>query len=196
MALPLNQLSSEPVPSFFVGARAQIFPDYIDYMDGGIGIQDPSLGLEYQVWTAEIIKDIVEDNIMLSAPTYSAQSIYAGNDITGVSLAFDLNMQLCVAFIEAGITKLLWYDTSVAALVVTEIGPDITHPKVALDDLRGINSANADIILAYIKGGALYYRQQRDRYTIERQLDSGPWIALKRIGRGSNYRFQFQVVAP
>lgn len=196
MALPDNRLSSEPVPGYFLGARAQIFPDYIDYMDGGVAIQDPSLGLDYQVWTAEIVSDVIEGNIMLSAPTYPATSVYTGDDITEVSLAFDQNMNVCVAFVEAGVAKLLWYDTTVSEMVVTEIGSGVTHPRVALDDSREFNRVNSDIILAYIKDGALYYRQQRDRYQIERQLSSGPWIALKRIGMGSTLRFQFQVVAP
>lgn len=196
MSLPGDGLSSVPLPGYFLGARAQVFPDYIDYADGGVGIQDPSLGLDYQVWTAEIVSDVLEDNIILSAPTYPATSVYTGDDITEVSLAFDQNMNVCVAFVEAGVAKLLWYDTTVSKLVVTEIPGNVTHPRVALDDNREFNRANSDIILAYIKDGALYYRQQRDRYTIERQLSSGPWIALKRIGMGSGHRFQFQVVAP
>ena len=196
MSLPDDRLSSEPVPGYFLGARAQVFPDYIDYMDGGVALNDPSLGLNYQTWTAEIVEDIIEDRIMLSAPTFPPQAIYTGDDITEVSLAFDQNMQPAVAFVEAGVAKLLWYDTTVQELVVTELGAGVTHPRVALDDTRQFNLANSDVILAYIKDGALYYRQQRDRYQIERQLSSGPWIALVRIGMGSTLRFQFQVVAP
>lgn len=196
MALPGDVLSSTPAPGYFLGARAQVFPDYIDYADGGVAIQDPSLGLDYQTWTAEIVSDIVEDNIMLSAPTFPATSVYTGDDITEVSLAFDQNMNVCVAFVEAGVAKVLWYDTTVSQLVVTAIPGNVSNPKVALDDNREFNRVGSDIILAYIKDGALYYRQQRDRYQIERQLHSGPWIALKRIGMGSSLRFQFQVVAP
>jgi len=196
MSLPDDRLSSEPVPGYFLGARAQVFPDYIDYMDGGAALNDPSLGLNYQTWTAEIVEDIVEDRIMLSAPTFPAQAIYTGDDITEVSLAFDQNMQPAIAFMEAGVAKLLWYDTTVQDMVVTAIPGNVSHPRVALDDTRQFNLANSDIILAYIKDGALYYRQQRDRYQVERQLSTGPWIALVRIGMGSTLRFQFQVVAP
>jgi len=196
MSLPDNRLSSEPLPGHFLGARAQVFPDYIDYMDGGVALNDPSLGLNYQTWTAEIVEDILEDRIMLSAPTFPATPIYTGDDITEVSLAFDQNMQPAVAFMEAGVAKLLWYDSTVSDLVVTAIPGNVSHPRVALDDTRQFNLANSDIILAYIKDGALYYRQQRDRYQVERQLSPGPWIALVRIGMGSTFRFQFQVVAP
>ncbi len=196
MSLPDDTLSSEPLPGYFLGARAQAFPDYVDYMDGGVAIQDASLGLNYQTWTAEIVSDVIEDNIMLSAPTSPPQSVYAGQDITEVSLSFDQHMNICIAFVEQGVAKLLWYDTTVSQLVVTSLGADVTHPKVALDDSREFNRAGSDVILAYIKDGALYYRQQRDRFEIERQLSSGPWIALKRIGIGAGLRFQFQVVRP
>ena len=196
MSLPQDALSSEPVPGYFLGARAQVFPDYIDYADGGVGIQDPSLGLDYQTWTAEIVSYAIEDRVVLSAPTSPETAVYTGDDITEVSLAFDQSMQICIAFVEAGMAKLLWYDTTVSELVVTELGAGVSHPRVSLDDSREFNRANSDVILAYIKDGALYYRQQRDRYGIERQLSSGPWIALKRIGMGAGLRFQFQVVAP
>ena len=196
MSLPQNQLSSEPLPGYYLGARAQVFPDYIDYMDGGAGIQDPSLGLDYQIWTAEIVSDVIADSIVLSAPTWPADDVYSGQDITEVSLAFDQNMQICIAFVEQGVAKLLWYDTTVSGLTVTTLGADVVNPKVALDDSRQFNRSASDVILSYIKGGALYYRQQRDRYGVERQLSSGPWIGLERIGMGSTLRFQFQVVAP
>lgn len=196
MSLPENKLSSSPVPSYFIGARAQVFPDYVDYMDGGAGIQDPSLGLDYQMWTAEIVRDELADSIVLSAPTYPREVVYSGADITEVSLAFNQAMQLCIAFVEQGVSKLLWYDSSILDMTVTVIGADAVTPKVALDDSREFNRANSDVILAYIKNGALYYRQQRDRFGVERQLSSGPWVALKRIGMGANLRFQFQVVAP
>src|SRR5690554_1553304 len=150
MSLPGDVLSSTPVPGYFLGARAQVFPDYIDYMDGGVALNDPSLGLNYQTWTAEIVGDIVEDRIMLSAPAYPATTVYTGDDITEISLAFDQNMNVCVAFVEAGMAKLLWYDTTVQDMVVTELGAGVSHPRVALDDSREFNRANSDVILAYI----------------------------------------------
>src|SRR5690554_5867881 len=151
MSLPQNQLSSVPVPGYFLGARAQVFPDYIDYADGGVGIQDPSLGLDYQVWTAEIVEDIIEDRIVLSAPTHPATTVYTGDDITEVSLAFDQNMNPTIAFVEAGVAKLYWYDTLAGEQVVTTIPGNVTHPRVALDDPRPFNIVNSDVILAYIK---------------------------------------------
>src|SRR5690554_4702979 len=155
MALPGDALSSEPLPGYFLGARAQVFPNCIDYADGGVGLQDPSLGLNYQTWTAEIVRGIVKDRIVkarivLSAPTHPATTLYTGDDITEVSLAFDQNMNVCVAFVEAGMAKLLWYDTTVQDMVVTELGADVTNPRVALDDTREFNRASSDIILAYI----------------------------------------------
>lgn len=193
MALPENVLSTTAVPSAFIGARAVVYPGLVDYMDGGVAIQDPSRGLDFQVWAAAVKSNFVEDWIELSAPNTPAFTVYTGIGITEVSLSFDQNMQPAIAFVEAGTAKLTWYDTTVAEMVVTEIPGNVSNPRVALDDIRPSQSAVSDIILAYLKDGALYYRQQRDRYTIERTLDPGPWSALIRTGMGSNYRFQFQV---
>lgn len=196
MALPNNALSTDPAPGAFIGARGQVFPDLIDYADGPIALQNPFSGLDFQVWKTESYQDVVNDRIVLSAPTVPEFVVYTGQGITEVSLAFDINANFCLAFVEAGVAKLLWYDSTVANHVITEFGSDVSHPRIALDETRPFNSANADIIFAYIRDNQLCYRQQRDRYTIERVLSSGPWIALDRIGMGSGWRFQFQVVAP
>ena len=192
--LPDNTLSAEPVPGQFLGARASVFPDKIDYIEGPIQLSNANEGLEYQIWTAEALADFVEDSIYLSAPNTPPIRIYTGNGITEVSLAFDHAGAAVVAFIEAGVAKLLWYDSVVNDYVVSIINGNVTNVRVALDDLRRSQAKNSDVILAYLKNGQLHYRQQRDRYEVEMLLDSRVWNALIRIGRGDNLRFQFQVV--
>jgi hypothetical protein len=53
-----------------------------------------------------------------------------------------------------------------------------------------------DIILAYIRDNTLYYRQQRDRYGIERTLRTGLFdsVKLRNIGMARNYRLYFELV--
>ncbi len=192
--LPDNTLSTTPMPSQFIGARASVFPDRIDYMEGPIALRDPNKGLEYQIWTAEAVADFVEDWIELSAPNTQPVRIYTGDGITEVSLAFDQNGAPVVAFIEAGTAKLLWYDASLNDYVTTALAGNIANVRVALDDIRPSQALVSGVIMAYLKDGKLHYRQQRDRYGVERLLDNRVWNALIRIGRGANYRFQFQVV--
>jgi hypothetical protein len=52
------------------------------------------------------------------------------------------------------------------------------------------------VIFAYIRGDALYYRQQRDRYQQERLLAGSVPGALNKIGMNAENRFQFEFVVP
>lgn len=194
--IPQDTLSSEMLPSAFIGASATVFPDMVDYEEGGIGLQDTTYGLQYQLWKAEVRVSPAGDEIAISAPTVAPFVIHTGRNIVSVSLAFDQNMNPVVAFVEAGIGKLSWFDTGADARVVTDIGEGVLTPKVSLDDKRPSQLPISDIILSYIKDGGLYYRQQRNRYQIERKLADGPFMALVRTGMGADYRFQWQVILP
>lgn len=191
--LPQNQVSSPPYPAPFLP------PDNIDiqqrtsYELGGIALNDPSQGREVQVWTARI--SAAENAIRLSAPTVPEFTFLLREGVlTTVSLAFDSNMQPTLTFTEDGVIKLYWFDT-VAGQFVTTSFPTATSAKVATDDKRASQVAASDVIFAYISAGILYWRQQRDRYTVE--YTAGPAAGrLRRIGMNADLRFQFEVIAP
>ena len=115
--------------------------------------------------------------------------------ITEIDLTFDQNMRPCVAFVSDSIPKLYWYDTKIGDFnIMTFSG--ILSPRVSLDDKRDFNISNSDIIFAYIKNNGLYYRQQRERFTVEHLLKSyqnNHSKLLWRIGMGINNRFLFYV---
>ncbi|WP_444922939.1 hypothetical protein ACJJH9_12210 [Microbulbifer sp. DLAB2-AF] len=46
--IPEKRLSSQPVPAPFSGAAALAVRDITDYERGGIALQDPSRGLDFQ----------------------------------------------------------------------------------------------------------------------------------------------------
>ena len=48
------------------------------------------------------------------------------------------------------------------------------NPRVTLDDKRRGQTSSSDVILAYLRAGSLYYRQQRDRYLTEYLLTANP----------------------
>lgn len=192
-----NSLSSVPAPSNFIGARREITQKKIDKSDGGISIRDPSRGLFYQIWTAQVESnlDLETDDIMVSAANYPAFSIYQGWGITEISLAFDLSCNPIVAFVEKGVSKVRWWDSSIRDYTTTEVGEHCLDPKVCLDEPRSENGINSDVILAYLKDAALYFRMQRDLYQIEYLLDEGPFLELQKLGLGA-LRLQFQVIRP
>lgn len=160
---------------------------------GGIALSDTSEPFVYE-WHG-----YVEGNTIYLArkdQTPVAVLLFTGA-ITELSITFDQNMRPTIAYVEDGIAKLYWYDSSQAQNVITEY--DVTNPRVSLDDKRKFNIGNSDIIFAYIAdGNRLCYRLQRERYGIDHELlvddtksDSSP-LVLSKIGMSTATRFLFE----
>jgi hypothetical protein len=184
--MPDNVLSTVPMPAAFIGARALPITKTVDYEDGGIALNDPSRGSNYQRWRGRLIKD----DVILDAPEVEEFVLLNGENITEISFTFDQNMRPALAFVQNGVAKLRWFDTVAGAQVITEYADAIT-PRVVLDDKRITQTSNSDIILGYVKAGKLYTRRQRDRFTIEYLMDDGPHIGLVKIGLNARLRLQF-----
>jgi len=184
--LPGGILSTEVVRGQIVGARAMSVSKIVDYEDGGIAINDSSEGLLYQAW-----KCIISDNkAMLSAENMDETVVYSGTYLTEISFTFDQNMRLSLAYVDSNLPYLQWYDSSVGGQVTTALPTDIVNPRLFLDDKRVLQSAVSDIILGYVRNNNLYYRQQRDRFTIEYLLKENV-SRLVKIGMNNQLRLQF-----
>lgn len=192
MALPGESLSTNPMPSQFVGGRSLAVSSRQDYETGGIALQDPSQGLRVQTWRARLIGQAV----VIDADTVAPVTWYSAPGITEISLSFDQNMRPVLAFVQDGVAKLRWFDPVAGAVVVTNIGAGVVTPRVALDDKRRFGVPDSDVLLAYLRGGALYYRQQRERFLTERLLHAGPHYRLIKIGMGRGLRMQFDLERP
>lgn len=194
MALPLNILSSISVPARFSGARAGATSKTIDYEDGGVAIQDASKGLLYQRWRARLFNSgKVDAHVVLDAREVPEFVWLTVPYMTEISFSFDANMRPVIAYVANGQAYLNWYDSVPNDYVTTALDAGVITPRVSLDDKRDIASNGyqlSDVILGYVRGGNLYYRQQRDRYTIERLLTTNV-KPLIRIGFNRGLRFQF-----
>lgn len=182
--LPGDELSSTHNYARFVGSRALPVSAIVDYEDGGIAIGDASQGNRYQRWRARLIGN----DVILDAAEVEPFVAYSGANITEISFTFDQNMRFALAFVQAGVAKMYWFSSGV---YVTTTIPDAITPRVALDDKRQTQTNSSDIILAYVKNEGLYYRQQRDSYSVERLLDAGPHKGVIKIGMNKNIRLQF-----
>ena len=194
MALPENQLSVSAAPAPFVGARSLPITPIVDYEDGGIAISDPSRGLLYQRWRAILFRPgEVDSYVQLDAREVAPFTLLELPNITEISIAFDQLMRPTLAFVRNGIAYLRWFDSVPGQYVITEIGAGIITPRVSMDDKRLLATDGYqlnDVILAYVREGNLYYRQQRDRFLIERLLAEGVKPLIK-IGFSRGLRFQF-----
>lgn len=197
MSLPLNQAASATV------ASALLYPDdsvrsdrLVDYELGGVALNDASQGLQVQVWKA-----FVQGGNVCVAPQPANAPVtvlFAADDVTELSLSFDQLMHPTVAFMQAGVCKLYWFDSLAAAQVTTSF-PGATTPMLCLDDKRPLQvlAGVVDVLFFYVLGGNLCYRQQRDRFTIARVLAALPpgSAEITGVGMGRNGRVQVHLNA-
>lgn len=187
--IPEERLSTTRLPAPFLGARGEyVITPTFDYEDGGIALQDPSEGLQFQAWRGYILND----QIILEAPGIAPFIAYTGTGLTEVSITFDQNMRPTFAFVEEGVAKLRWYDSVVEDTVITTLGADVITPRVSLDDKHPLGVADSDIILGYVRAGNLYFRAQRDRFQTEYLLLEECPDRLHIIGMNAEWRFQFR----
>ena len=180
--MPNNILSSQAIDSPFIAPNRS--NELVDYEYGGIALGDVSQGLQAKLWHC-----FYENGQIKVSNGLTTQVLLAVENIIALSLAFDLNMRPMVAYLANGHCYLWWYDSQAAAQITTDFGPSLSFPQLALDDKRSSQSANADVIFAYIKNNNAYMRLQRERFLIEHELAAAK--RLVQIGMMTNHRFGF-----
>lgn len=189
--LPYNSLSVGGPPGTIIQGKALTSNLLVDYETGGIGLNDSSQGMLVQIWKGEVRNS---REVFVSAPnTPPTFVLSAGYALTEISIAFDQNMHPCIAFMENGLSKLYWYDTTIPGPTYITLPAGARNPKITLDDKRPLESGNSDIILAYMNGTSLYFRMQRERFTVERLLATGIDGDLLKIGMNDKLRLQFEL---
>lgn len=187
MAMPENILSPSPMPAAFIGGAALSITRTNDYEMGAGALNDPTLGHNFQLWHARI----VDETILIGAENLPEFVFYEGEAVTDVSIAFDQNMRLHVAYRDLGNTYFYWFNTQTGVAETWNMGASVITPKITLDDKRSTQSGASDVIIAYIRAGKLYHRRQRDRFQEEYLLDDGPFLGLEKMGMNSIWRLQF-----
>lgn len=195
MSLPGDVLSATPV------AAPLLAPDNAvrlklteDFERGGVALNDPSQGLDVRDWR------VFTDGTgvwVVPVPALGAEPVLllTGSGITEVALAFDQNMQPTVAYVEAGLLKLWWYDSLLGAMTTTSY-PGATGPMLTLDDKRRTQLGGSDILFAYVREGFAYWRQQRDRYGVEYLMgETLGAVRITQLGMGENGRVQFKMLS-
>lgn len=165
----------------------------VDFERGGVSIGDASLGLDVQDWQCKLNDSTGQ---VFINPVGDLDALYLTlSGASELAFAFDQQMRPVLAFMAGTVARLRWYDTTVSNFVITDF-PGIRSPRLTLDDKRPSQSAMSDVIFAYIKdNGDLCYRQQRDRYLIERVLHTGvdPSMRLIAVGMANNLRLHFEI---
>jgi hypothetical protein len=191
MSLPQNQPAALSLPGPFIPPDDQVSRATEDFEDGGVAVQDASQGLvgfTWRLWVNGL-------EVWLQREGAAVIPVFTAAGIEELSLAFDQNMRPHVAYSVGGTLYLRWYDSFAQAYVTSSFGPG-KNPRLSLDDKRYFMISASDVIFAYLRNGSLCYRQQRDRFEVERVLRTGiaDNIKLKNIGMSKNLRMQFELV--
>lgn len=187
MTLPKDQqLSTEPVRAAFIGGRSGGVTALKDYEEGPIALQNPSRGLMYQTWRTRV----VQGEVLLSGRyTPEIKLTDLGSDVEEISFSFDRSGRHIMVYVQAGVTKMHWYNTQTAEYEIRTFGSEFKTPKLFHDDKRDVAATTSDVLFFYIRSGKLYYRQQRDRYDNEYLLATvPPGRGIKKVGMLSNWR--------
>jgi len=198
MAIPNESLSS------LILAGLYLSPDNLDshylqdYELGGIGLNDTSEGMRYQIWTLQL----VGDDVVVSAPEWPQTILFDLVDtgsiekITELSLAFDQNMNPFVAFVQDDQAKFWWYDSDLPGITFTNLPAGARTPRCCLDDKRETQTPTSDIILSYIEDDKLYYRYQLERYITAHLLKTDVTGNLVKVGMNNQNRLQWTIQDP
>lgn len=193
MAFPDNRLSSPSVPGAFIGSGAEALSSRtFDYEDGPIELSNPTQGLDVQQWRAFL----ENGEVWLEADNYPKTLLITPEKaITDISIAFNQNGDIFYTWVDGGIAKFYWYDTLEGQYKTTILPAGTVTPKVTLDDKRASQSGRSDVILSYINSsGELCFSMQRERFSITRVLDPGPFLSIERMYMNDVNRLQWSVV--
>lgn len=198
MALPDNKASSEPVLAEYVSPYDRYKAPLEDFEEGPVALNDASQGLDNQVWRVIYNDDEGSagyGNFTVVGETTN-ETVVALNAsiVTNVGLAFNQNGDVFLCYENRNCEAKYYYYDTVAADYLTATLPAGSHSVACcLDDHRSSQVGTSDTILAYIRAGTLYYRQERDRFTVERSLGLVGAAVLARVGMTKNLRLLFDV---
>ena len=186
--IPSNSFTSTPAIGNFQYPYSEPYDPLYQNVLGGISIGDSSRGRQYKIWNITYVLG----NIIVSSADNPNAFTLVETDVTAISLAFDNNMGLVIAWQTTTGSKLYFYD-SITSSYVTSIFSGTTSCRVCIDDARDFNSQDSDVIFSYTLNNNLYWRQQRDRYATERLI--GPTTRLlKKVAQTTGNRLQFQLL--
>lgn len=188
--LPDHVLSSQTIRSTFKYPRNIPREDLVDYSLGGVGLNDASEGLETNAWRGSLS----DGEITLETTGVEPVVVFTNPSVIRFSFTFDQNMNPFIAFDTENTSHYYWFDSLTSDYVLSTLPVGSKYATAALDETRNRLTGTSDVILAYLRDGSLYFREQRDRYLNEYLLESGlDNYKIYQIGMNNVLRFQFQL---
>lgn len=186
---PGNLISSTPAPSDFVVPK-KVEP-LVDRHFGGIGLNDTSEGLLYQIWEMRYINN----RFIAIDEQGNQEEVHSVQGVTEFSFSFDQNMQVNIAYVLGGAVFFWRFDSQAGDYLTSNYGSSCRSPRVRMDDGRASQLAANDVTLCYLEGTELVYRLQRERFNVRYVIadDIGIEDVLVDAGMTQGNRFQFEI---
>lgn|SRR5574337_311845 len=197
---PLVSLLPGPILSTYIYPDNIVPTDLEDWELGGIGLSNPSQGLQVQAWHLQVNGIGATTSVWLDAPNTPSAQLFALPNITWARLAFDQNMHPVVSYVAGTGPGFYWYDPTIPGTTFTSLPATVINPCVTMDDKRDLQTrlGNNDVVMCYVNTGNLCYRIERERYTVERvwlaglsSLLANPFV--NRIGMTIGYRLLIEI---
>jgi hypothetical protein len=187
--IPANAFTPTPIISNFQPPYDQPYQPLLQNVLGGVAIGNASLGRQVKIWT------VAYNGVSITVKPIDgpiAFTLVAAN-VQTVSLAFDNNMGLVIAWQVIGGGSNLYYFDTLTSQYITRLFAGTTSCRVCVDDARDFYTSQSDVIFSYTLGTNLYWRQQRDRY--DNQYLIGPTTKLlRKAAPNTGNRLQFQLI--
>lgn len=184
MAIPGNAITPTPIVTAFLAPADEPYTPLYQKVWGGTAIGNGTAGRLVQYWEVYYETGSIRVRPVGGAEAFSLP--VAG--VTSCSLAFDQNMGIVLAWQTAAGSTIYFYGPGGAFTTLEVAGT--TSCRIAVDDLRAESAALSDIIFAYTLNNTLYWRQQRENYTVVRTVGATTGI-LQKLGMNAGTRLQF-----
>jgi hypothetical protein len=186
MSLP--SITPEPDVQAFMAPWDREYRPLEELVAGGTAIGDGEAGRFVQLWVV-----FYEDGVIKVAPeTGTVAFTLAVPGVTQVSLGFDANMSVNIAYQTESGSHLYYFDTLTSSFQTLTV-PGADSCRCCADELRVFNVTASDVIFAYTLDGTLFFRRQRDRYLIEYTVGPSDTRRLLRAAPNVHLRFQFKL---
>lgn len=187
--IPNTVFADPPVVSDFLPPNDEQYYNFKQTVLGGLDLENTTQGRESRRWViyyqnATIKVKPENDVVKFSMPV---------SNVKTVSLAFDSDMRMVIAWVTPTGANLYYYDKTSSAYV-TKTFTGVTSCRVSADNAKAYYLPYTDVIFAYTLNNKLYYRQQRDNYDIEYFIGNCNYTLIK-LGQTTTNRLQFQLVS-
>lgn len=167
-----------------------------DFERGPVAVSDPTLGIDYQTWYLRWEDDeslpTYGDFIITAETTGDVVVIHNDTGVSDVGLAFDQNGRWFLTWIAECQAYYRWFDPQPGMIVTETMDASVNSVAACVDDHRPELLDTSDIILAYTRGGSIYWREERERFDTERLWQTGAGTGhLDVVGMNRIYRLQF-----